>query len=92
MQTQINCIKINLQHSRIATDNLMVIIEDSTDILCIQEPYTIQTKMGGISKKYKIFTSGEERIRAAILVTNNRVDTIPIKQLSDEDSCFRNNN
>jgi hypothetical protein len=34
--------------------------EDSTDILCIQEPYTIQNKIVGLSKKYKIFTSGEE--------------------------------
>ena len=49
MQTQIRCIKINLQHSRIETDNIMKITEeDSTDILCIQEPYIIQTKMAGI--------------------------------------------
>jgi hypothetical protein len=40
--------------------------------------------MAGISKKYKIFASGEGRIPAAIVVTNNRVDTILIKQLSSE--------
>ena len=37
-------------------------------------------------KKYKIFASAEGRIRAAIVVTNNRVDTILIKRLSDEDT------
>jgi predicted methyltransferase len=41
-------IQINLQHYRIGTDNLMKINEDSTDVLYIQEPYTIQTKMAGI--------------------------------------------
>jgi len=80
MQTQIKRIQINLQPSRIATDNLMKIIEkDSTDILCIREPYKIQAKMAGQSKKYKIFSSGEGIIRAAIAVTINRVDTILIK-------------
>ena len=60
--------------------------EDSTDMLFTQEPYKIQTKFAGISKKYKIFDSREGRIRAAIVVTNNQVDTILIKQLSDEDT------
>jgi len=86
MQTQIKCIQINLQHSRVATDNLVKIIEkDGTDILCIQEPYTIRNKVVGITKKYKIFTSGEGRNQAAIVVTNKQLDTLLIKQLSDED-------
>jgi hypothetical protein len=71
----------------VATDNLMKIIaEDSTEILCIQEPYTIQNKIFGIPKKYKIFTSGERRNRAAIVVTNNQIDTLLIKQLSHLDT------
>lgn len=61
-----------------------MIEEDSTDILCVQEPYKIQTKFAGLSKKYNIFTSAEGRIRAAIVLTNNRVNTLIIKQLSDE--------
>jgi hypothetical protein len=36
-------------------------------------------------KKYKIFATGEGRSRAAIVVTNNQMDTLLIKQLSDED-------
>jgi len=73
-----------LQHSRLATDNLRKIIkEDSTDILCIQEPYTIQNKIAGLSKNHEIFASGEGRNHAAIVVTKNQIDTLLIKQLSD---------
>jgi len=37
--TQIKFLQINLKHSRVATNNLMKIIdEDGTDVLCIQEP------------------------------------------------------
>jgi Holliday junction resolvasome RuvABC ATP-dependent DNA helicase subunit len=51
MQTQIKCIQINLQNSRVATNNLVKIIEeDGTDILCILEPYIIQNKVDGIQK------------------------------------------
>jgi hypothetical protein len=76
MQTQIKCIQINLQHSRLATDNLYKIIEDSTGILCIQEPYTIRNKTAGLSKNYKMFASGEGRNHAAVVITNNQVHTL----------------
>jgi exonuclease III len=60
--------------------------EEGADILCIQEPYTFQNKVVGIPKKYKIFTFGQGRNRAAIVVNNNQVDTLLIKQLSEEDT------
>jgi len=83
----IKCIQVNLQHSRAATANLMkAVAKDGTDIIFIQEPYTIQSKVVGISTKYKIFTSGEERCRAAVVVTNNLIDTMLIQQLSDADT------
>jgi len=41
LQKRLNCVQINLQHSRLATDNLLKIIEESTDILCIQEPFRV---------------------------------------------------
>jgi len=86
-QPQIKCIQVNVKHSKAATANLMKIIEeDKTDIICIQEPYTFQSKAAGILKKYKIFTSGEGRCRAAVAATNNQIDTIFIKQLSDADT------
>jgi len=81
---RIKCIQINLQHSRLETDNIRKIIEDSTDILCIREPYTIQNKTVGLSKNHKTFTSGEGRNSAAIVVTN-QIDTLLLNQLSDED-------
>jgi hypothetical protein len=64
----------------------MKIVEDSTDILCIQDPYTIQDKTAGIPKRFKIFTSGKGRNRAATVVTNNHIDTLLITQLSDVDA------
>ena len=86
-QDKLKVIQLNLQHSRIATDNLTKIIEEeNTDILCLQEPYEIRNKIAGIPRRLKIFTAGEGRHRAAIVVNNNQLDTILIKQLSDEDT------
>jgi hypothetical protein len=60
MQTKLKCVQINLQHSGLATENLLKKIEEEgTDTLCIQEPYTIRNIIAGLSKTYKIFTSGE---------------------------------
>ena len=86
-QTQIRCIQVNLQHSRIATDNLVQYTsENALDILFLQEPYTIQNKIVGIPNKYKIFAPGKVRHRAAIVVTNTLIDTLLIQQLSDRDT------
>jgi len=86
-QPQIKCIQVNLQHSKPATANLMKIIEeDKISIICIQEPYTFQSKAAGILKKYKTYTSKEGRCRAAVFVTNNQIDTMLIQQLSETDT------
>jgi exonuclease III len=43
---QIKCIQVKLKHSKAATANLMKIVEeDQIDIICIQEPYTFQSKV-----------------------------------------------
>ena len=87
LKKSVNCIQLNLQHSRVATDNLMAIIEeDKVDILLIQEPYIINNKIAGVSRKYRIFVSGEGRHRSAIVITNNSIDAILIEQLSDLDT------
>ena len=76
--------QINLQHSRTATDSLMQAINRNiTDIVFIQEPYIIKNKVAGISRDYRIFTSGEIKLRAAIL--NKQIDAILINQLADDD-------
>ena len=79
--------QINLQHSRVATANLMQIIEEeSIDIICIQEPYIIQNKVVGILNKFRTHALRESRSRAAIVITNNQIDVFLLKQLSDADA------
>jgi hypothetical protein len=65
---------------------MKIAAETDTDILFIQEPYTIQGKLIGIPTKYKIYTAGEGRYRAAIVVTNNHLDATLLLQLSDGDA------
>jgi hypothetical protein len=51
-------------------------------------PGTLHTakKVVGMPNKYKIFTSGEGRRRAAVVVTNSQIDTMLINQLSVTDT------
>jgi hypothetical protein len=79
--------QINLQHSRLATDNLLKILEEEdTDIICIQKPYNIGNKIGGIPLSHTVLTSGEGKKRAAIVINNKHIYSIIITQLSDEDA------
>jgi hypothetical protein len=48
--------------------------------------YNSKQNCWNIKKKLKIFTSGEGRNQAAIVVTNNQIDSLLIKQLSDTDT------
>jgi len=82
---QIKFIQINLQHFRVATNNLMKIIDDEkTDVLCLQETYVTQNKIVCIPRKLKIHIYGEGRHRAAIVVTNNQKNFFLLRQISDE--------
>jgi hypothetical protein len=54
-------------------------------IICIQEPYINQGRTVGIDTQYKTFTGGEARSRAAVIITNRKVDATLITQLSDEE-------
>jgi Holliday junction resolvasome RuvABC ATP-dependent DNA helicase subunit len=61
----IRCMHINLQHSRVATDNLMNLIQqDHTDIIFVQEPYTLQNKAAGITRTHRTYPT---KIRAGQL-------------------------
>jgi hypothetical protein len=63
LQTKIMCIEINFQHSRLATGNLRRIFgEDSTDILCIQEPHKIQAKLLAYQKSTKFLHEEKQEI------------------------------
>jgi len=75
--------QVNLKHSRVATDNLMKLIEqDNTDIIFIPEPYLYQKRMAGISMSHRNYNSHEKKSRAAIIITNKKIDAVLIKQLT----------
>jgi hypothetical protein len=53
-----------LQHSSLATDNLVKIIaEGGSDTLCLQETFTIQNKIVGIPKNTKFLHPEKEETR-----------------------------
>jgi hypothetical protein len=85
--SQIKFMQINLQHSRVATDNLMQILtQNIIDIAFGQEPYCLQNKVAGISRNYRVFSAGNRRKRAAMMVANKEIDAIMLTQLSYEDT------
>jgi hypothetical protein len=87
-QAPTRCMQINLQHSRVATDNLMKLIEqDNTDIIFIKEPYLYQNRMAGISKSHRNYNSHEDKSRTAIII-NKKIDVVLIKQLTNSDSVL----
>lgn len=82
----IKCIQVNLQHSRAATDNLMeFVVQHNIDVIFLQEPYCLNNKIVGIGRKYRVFSTGNMRKRAAVVVANKFIDAIMLHQLSDED-------
>jgi len=49
----INCLQLNLQHSRVATANLtQIILHNNIDIAFVQEPYTLLNKVAGFPKRF----------------------------------------
>jgi len=86
-QNSIRCMQINLQQSRVATDNLMNLIQqDHIDIVFVQEPYLIQNKTAGITRTHRTYISDEDKSRAAIIIANDSIDAVLIKQLCDRDN------
>ena len=66
----INCLKLNPQHSRSTTSLLMKTMEEEhIDIAFVQEPYTYQNKVCGISSDYLVYSFGPGRKRAAIITS-----------------------
>jgi hypothetical protein len=55
--------------------------EESTNILCIQKPYTMQNKVAGVPNKFGTYVQlPGARNRAAIVVPNNHIDALLLKQ------------
>jgi hypothetical protein len=86
LTTSLKCLQINLQHSRLATDNLLKIMEEEdADIACIQEPYILGNKIRGMPHSLTVLTTGEKKnAQPSSLITRN-IDALMITQLSDED-------
>lgn len=85
----IQCIQINLRHSRAATDNLMQIIEtEKTAIVLVQEPYRYQEEIRGVSRKYWTYSYRDGSRRAAIIIANNDIGAILRTQHLDKDAAL----
>jgi len=85
----IKCIQINLQNSRAATDNLMQIIAtENIDIILVQEPYLYQEEIKGISSKYRTYSYGVGKRRAAVILANNNIGALLLTQYSDNDTVL----
>jgi hypothetical protein len=88
-QALIRCKQINLKHSKRATDNIMHLTEqDNSDVIFIQEPYLYQNRMAGIKNLNRYYISHKDKSRAAIIITNNKIDALLIKQISTPDSTL----
>jgi hypothetical protein len=73
----------------VATANLtQILLQNKIDIALVQEPCTILNKVVGFPKSFKIYTSGQDRIRSAIITNNNDLDVIAITQTSNEDEIL----
>ena len=58
-----------------------------TGLMCyVSKKHVIHNKIAGIPRKHKIYASGEGRHQAAIVVTNNQIYSLLLRQLSDEDT------
>lgn len=82
---QILCIQVNLQHSKAATNNLMQVMSaEGTVVALIQEPYLYQSKPTGITSRCRMFTAGEGKSRAAIVISDATRDAMLIAKLSGD--------
>jgi len=78
--------QLNLQHSKSATDNRNLLMKEAhLDIALIQEPYVYQKQVSSTSRKYRVFSRGQGKKRAPIVVTNKSIDALLIHQMSGED-------
>jgi hypothetical protein len=51
-----------------------------------QEPYLLQNKTAGITRTHRIYISNEDKSWAAIIIANDNIDAVLLKQLSDRDN------
>ena len=79
-------IQLNMQHKRLATQNLVQIMDThNIDLAMVQEPYNVNNNLSGIPTSYSTYTHGNNRKRAAIIVRNKFIKVLMITQMSNED-------
>jgi hypothetical protein len=59
-------------------------IKKTIGVAFLQELYTIQKNVAGFPKSFKIFACDIGWKRSAIVINNNNIDAVAIKQVSDE--------
>jgi hypothetical protein len=86
----IKCLQINLQRSKAATAHLnKFIMENNIDLVLIQEPYVIKSKVCDFPVNYRTFYS--ENIvtpKTAIIVINNKIQVLFLQTYSNIYSTF----
>jgi len=88
-EQQLRCKQLNLQHSRAVTDNLMQLMaKENIGIALIQEPYLISGKPQRITSRYRTFIAGGGNSRAAIVISDTRINALLITQHSDKDAVL----
>jgi hypothetical protein len=81
----INCLQINLQRSKAATAHLnQQIVDKKYDIVFIQEPYVIKSRVCGFPISYKLFYKESETIKTTICVTNKKINVLFIESFSNQ--------
>jgi hypothetical protein len=55
-----------------------LIQKEQIDIVLVQEPYTFQNKLAGITRTHRTYINNEERSRAAIIIANAEIDALII--------------
>jgi len=63
----------------------MNIIVKRPDLIFVQETHKYQYRPFEIEKKIRIFTAGNGKHRVAIVIPNNKIDAMLIRETSKED-------
>jgi restriction endonuclease len=67
---------------------MKVIDTEEPDFILLQEPYEYQNRSVWIENKYRIFTAGKGKHRAALIIINGKIDAMLIAKLSNEDKIL----
>jgi hypothetical protein len=67
---------------------MQIIATEDIDIMLIQEPYLYQGEIKGVPRKYRTYSHGEGKRRAAVIIANNSIGAILITQYSDKDTVL----